>query len=294
MGLDIHILHHPNGKTEAAIIQKIIQLENKISADCMEMDPRHAAGTPFYDWPTSSRDRFYANWKKHKLAKAVTALERRMDDFTWEWRPKQDAPGYEGNICGLNYFRSSYNDAGFNRRCDYYLPDPYSAGFYYIFGLKDEDLTLYQPDWEEVKARAVEVRKAWEGTRDQFKKHTVEEIVMDWNPRDPVASPREALTQYLSQDYEHSLRGGYTRSGAAVFSTHDTGKIRAVYAGREKVCGGMLPTTHSFYVIWDHEERDYTHIEYCVDVCTIVVMACNDILSLPAQEQKNVWVYWSA
>lgn len=141
MGLDIYLKEIPN-------IEKIKEIEEKAELFSNKI------------WEELGDYKKLTDEQKDQAREKIKLFNQENNCDEWgsnndRRRIENNSAKYPDHLFKVGYFRSSYNDAGINRK----LSNSIGKDLYWIFSREREDEYEFKPDWQEVRKRVEQVQK---------------------------------------------------------------------------------------------------------------------------------------
>lgn len=261
MGLDVYLYKCDN-----------LPLKTKLEAEFYEKEQTIWDEYPKYDAMTEAQ--------KEEALQRVDALAVSMG-LTGEYNSypedkiKLDSIKYPDNFFKIGYFRSSYNDGGFNpvmRRQG--LPDIYA-----LFGEEGEP-DNHPTDWEGSRPRVVDAIAKYRALMD-----TPVYDAFDVSPNmfgsDLPESAEEAVRIYRKEtDGEHAFDGWSSRAGT--------------FMPKGEECYGFIPGKlygrPCTYVVFKRTEKGLT---FYLEALEIMLETIDYVLAQPDRDKFTYYLNWS-
>lgn len=214
-------------------------------------------------------------------AKAAEIGLNEDGDDPQEQKIEQDSRLYPDHMFKIGYFRSSYNEGGFNR----VMPAICGAGLDDLFPGRDE--YEFQPGWADSRQRAItalERAKGWLSTNGSYR---VSEFSnnMFTNPSELPASTDAALAAFTAElnrrKESPSDFGSYSNKTGAFFFKEPLEVVAVI--------GGLgcfkQPCSYAIYKADDS-------YQWYLQALEIVIETCEWVLDQP--DKEKYWLHWSS
>lgn len=185
------------------------------------------------------------------------------------------------NINQIGYFRSSYNDAGFNQ----VVGNAIGHDYYTIFDKRDDEYE-FQPDWEASLKRAKEALVALQAANQEGIR-VMEVDLFGWDHETvTVRNGVGALKAYREElerqkEHKYPFTGGYSNLSGYYFPDGRQKNILAMIKGRDCLGGPAL------YIVYQEKGSLTSYVESL----EIVIETIEYVLSQP--DPNEYFFNWS-
>ncbi len=193
-----------------------------------------------------------------------------------------NCPDFPEHYFKIGYFISSYNGGGINN----VLRNLNLSGLYEIFDRKDDDAYVFQPNWESVRIRLIDVIGKFKDVPN-LRCYHVGWNEFKGNPNTAkITNDKEALSAFIEESKKWTERkkdGGYSNSEGEF---HPNGiKVFGLISGVDKrfFVDEKLPCT---YVIIEGEN------EWYLQALEIVKQTIDYVLAQP--DKDKYYLHWSS
>jgi hypothetical protein len=280
MGLDVYVYRCPDRAAARASEAEYEKLSEEVSSRLREQMFGTADWKGFDKYPQEKRDEFWSLYRQE-----CEPLKRRFGMSTGEWsghstdeKIERDSTKHPEHYFKIGYFRSSYNDGGFNayaRRLG--IPDLNE-----IFDNEDSEYE-FVPDWAKARDAAIDALAVLRKKDFGFDVFSIEPNIFLGVPE--ITNENEALLAFKKQfdtwtDRKDDFRSYENKEGR--FDVNGL-TIHAAIPGMCKKLGTSIPCT--YLVVKRTEENWYAQ------ALEIVIETCNYVLEQPNRE--HYYLHWS-
>lgn len=193
-------------------------------------------------------------------------------------RVEMDSQKYPQHLFKIGYFRSSYNQAGFNSVVDALIGE----SLYSIFDVDGHDEYIIHPDWAASKDRAVEAREKYIKRKEETQGFDTEQVSVPLQPSQDEKSIMDAFLKEYSKD--HTAFGNFSNAGGTYFLNEPL-KVYGVFVTKS----GMFPR---IILVVKSDDGWKPETDWYLHAFDIVIETCDHVLSQPNPD--SFVLHWSA
>ena len=244
MGLDVYLSRYKNFDKTKKVEERFNKESNKIW---------DKIGKEYDNMTKGEKDK--ASKKSGELAVKL-GLDRYGADKKNIKSIELNSKKYPKHYFKIGYFRSSYNESGFNSVMGNFI----GKDLYDIFKIKDNEYN-FSPNWKEAKIRAKEMLKE---LKDKIKKDGSYRILqcrhnefIGDSINSPIDNEKKALEKFLKIKREHKLNGfGSFSNRSGEFFLDEPLEVSGIIQGVSKrlLSNGEMPCV---YVVYEDKGFDF-------------------------------------
>jgi hypothetical protein len=260
MGLDVYLYHYDNYE--------------KISAMHKEHEQKKEAL-----WDVGKEYDDLTEEEKSDIRNKGIAIDQEygMKDYCMpgETKIEIDSSKYPDHMFKVGYFRSSYNDSGFEAVIEAIA----GGGLRIIFRASDE--YEFKPDWADARERAVSLLSLIEkNIKEKGALRCYATSSYSFFEKSLPGSPKEALAIWdEEQAKEHAFDGGYSNSKGEFYPKEPI-SVKALIPGRQY-------GSPCVYIIFEPKEG----LDWYVHALEIVIETIDYVLAQP--DKDKYYLHWS-
>jgi len=276
MGLDVSLQYYKDfGKTKA--------LEDEYEEESDKIWKEVEDGREYDEISKAERDEI--NKRTSALAKEMGVGEYGTDEKNTKGI-EINSKKYPEHLFKIGYFRSSYNNGGFNTVMGNFI----GKDLYYIFETPEE--YTFSPDWKMAKARAKDMLKELktkikENGAYQISELRHNDIIVE--RKEEVNNKEEALKKFLEIKKKHKLNKGFNNFSNyfGEFYLEEPLKVSGIINGfgSNFLSGGTKPVQ---YLIYEDDEG----LNWYVQALEIVIETISWVLS--KKDPEKYYLNWSS
>lgn len=269
MGLDIHLYRYDD-----------------IEAVKQRREAYEQASTEAWSFAS---DRSYGSLTEQEKESARATLKARATelglnedgDDPQEQKIEQGSRFYPDHMFKVGYFRSSYNESGFNR----VMPAICGVGLDDLFpGYEDYE---FQPDWADSRQRAIEAlekAKTWLATNGAYRIRVFSNNMFS-KPSELPDSTEAALARFTAELDRRKINPSGPENYSNNKGTFFFGKALEVVAVIEGIGVFKEPCAYAIYKADDS-------YDWYLQALEIVIETCEYVLDQP--DKEKYWLHWSS
>lgn len=281
MGLDVYVYRCPDRAAARASEAEFEKISMKVSAKLRQRLFGSTDWKAMDNYPQEKRDEFW-RLQKEETAPARERLGIPEEGYghSTDEKIEQDSAKHPKHYFKIGYFRSSYNDGGFNS----YAQRLGIPSLNEIFDNEDGEYE-FVPDWAKARDAAVDALTVLRKKDFGFDVVSIEPNVFLGPPK--ITSDNEALLAFRKQFDTWADRkdgNGFTayENGEGMFNV----KGMTIHAAIPGICTKMRQPIPCTYLVVKRDEENWY-----AQALEIVIETCNYVLEQP--DRANYYLHWS-